>query len=484
MKMMVPYNLYTRLTLSHLLVAIVSIGAISIFAGRSIITASQEQVEHHLEDLAFAISNTLEDPMNELIEGGISYAEANNTIDSLLVDEKDIIYTLYLADGTPIFKSDGSLPYKENVNSAPEIFIALQDEIGEGDVIRKNEEDVDTLYVAVRVEHEDEIFGVLRLETPLALAMSSTSQQRLLKLLLFSALLVTLGVGVVGWFLARNLADPIEELTTTSERLRRGDMAARVTPTGPQELRLLAETFNSMANRVEGYMAESRVFVANASHELRTPLTSIKLRAEALRAGALNDPEVSELFLTEIEGEIDRLGRMVNDLLDLSRLEAGMESEKQDQVDMGLLVKEVCAIFSVRAEQKNVKLEIVSVSNLPMILANEEQLRRVLTNLLDNALKHVTQGGTISIEVQYKKTENRIYILLQNTGRGIDKRHLPHIFERFYRVESTLPRAYRSPGSGLGLAISKSIVELHGGEISVTSELGKGTTFCIKLPIL
>ncbi len=484
MKLPMPYNLYTRLTLSHLLVAIVSIGAISIFAGRSIIKASQEQVEHHLEDLAFAASNTLEDPLNELIEGRMSYADVYNTIDHLLIDERNIVYTVYLVDGTPIYKSDGSLAHQADMETTPEFFIALQDEIGDGDFIRKSEAGIDTLYVAVRIEHEDEVFGVLRLETPLALAMTFTSQQRLLSLLVLSALLVTLGVSVVGWLLARNLAHPIEELTSISERLRRGDMAARATPTGPQELRLLAETFNSMASRVEGHMAELRVFVANASHELRTPLTSVKLRVEALRTGAVNDPEVSERFLTEIEQEIDRLGKMVNDLLDLSRLEAGMESGKQDQVDLGLLAEEVCATFRVRAERKKVQLSLVSTSNLPTTLANEEQLRRVLTNLLDNALKHSNQGDEVSLTLQHDKTGNSLSVAVTDTGSGIADKYLPHIFERFYRVESTLPREHRLPGSGLGLAISKSIVELHGGEISVSSKLGKGTTFHIKLPVL
>jgi len=178
------------------------------------------------------------------------------------------------------------------------------------------------------------------------------------------------------------------------------------------------------------------------------------------------------------------LGKMVNNLLDLSRLEAGMESGKRDQVDMTLLVEEVCATFAVRAEQKKVQLNIISDSNMPKIFGNEDQLRRVLTNLFDNALKHTPQGGNVSTEVKLRKTDELIYITVTDTGRGIADKHLPHIFERFYRVEATLPRVNRLPGSGLGLAISKSIIELHGGEISVTSGLLKGATFHIKLPIL
>ncbi len=483
MRLPVPHSLYARLTLSHFLVAVVSVGLISIFAGNSIITASREQVEHHMEDLAFAASNALEEPLQNFLEEEISLADVYHVLDLLLADQENIAYTLYLVDGTPLFDSHISLPSQADFDTTPEVFTALQDEIGEGDLIRPNEHGEDIFYIAVRVQHEDKIFGILRLSTPVNLALASTSLRRLLSLLLASALLITLGVTVVGWALARNLASPIEELTVISERLRGGDLEARVTPTGPQELHLLAETFNGMANRLEGHMTELRVFVANASHELRTPLTSVKLRTEALRGGALNDPEVAERFLSDIEHEVDRLGDMVNDLLDLSRLEAGMESNQRHAVDIAVLAEEVSAAFKVRAERKGVRINILPTHNLLTTLANEEQLRRVFTNLLDNALKHLPKGGKIDIHIKTDLKAGVLHIDVIDTGAGIDQKYLSHIFERFYRVESTLPRAHRTAGSGLGLAIAKSIVELHQGEISVTSELGKGTAFHIKLPV-
>ncbi len=485
MRFPVPHSLYARLTLSHLLVAVVSIGLISLFASHSIMTASREQVEHHMEDLAFAASNTLEEPLEKFLEDEISFGEVYNSIDFLLRSEEYISYTLYLVDGTPLYDSNTTSPIQTDPTSAPEVFIALQDEIGEGEIIRPNEQGVDTFYVAVRIQHEDEIYGVLRLSTPLDLALASTSMQRLLTLLFLSALLITLGVGIVGWALARNLASPIEELTEISERLRGGDLGARVKPSGPQELHLLAETFNSMANRLEGHMEELRTFVANASHELRTPLTSVKLRVEALRVGAMSDTDVAERFLGDIEHEIDRLGDMVNDLLDLSRLEAGMESDQRYPVNVVTLAEEVSAVFQVRAERKGVHINIVSPDpNLPTPIANEEQLRRVFTNLIDNALKHLPKGGEINVHLQADLKFNTLNIKVVDTGAGIEKKYLSHIFERFYRVESTLPRVHRTSGSGLGLAIAKSIVELHGGEISVTSELGKGTVFHIRLPVI
>ncbi|MBT7991121.1 MAG: HAMP domain-containing protein [Anaerolineae bacterium] len=483
MRLPVPHSLYARLTLSHLLVAIVSIGSISIFASTSIITASREQVEHHMEDLAFATSNALEEPLAEFLSDEASLAEVYNSIDHLLSGREGIAYTLYLVDGTPLFDSNKPFPAQADFDTAPEVFMALQDELGEGDLIRPDEQGEETFYIAVRIEHENKVFGVLRLSTPLKLALASTSLRRLLALLLASAILITLGVGVVGWALARNLARPIEEITAISERLRAGDLEARVTPAGPQELHLLAETFNNMANRLQGHMAELRVFVANASHELRTPLTSVKLRAEALRGGALNDAEVAERFLNEIEDEVDRLGAMVNDLLDISRLEAGMESNQRNQVDLGILVEEVSATFNVRAERKGVRINIGSVPDLPTVLANEDQLRRVFTNLLDNALKNLTKGGKIDIQLHTDLNLGTLYIDVADTGRGIAEKDLPHIFERFYRVEATLPRTHGLSGSGLGLAIAKSIIELHRGEISVTSKLTKGTTFHIKLPV-
>jgi signal transduction histidine kinase len=272
-------------------------------------------------------------------------------------------------------------------------------------------------------------------------------------------------------------------MTQMAETLASGQMNARVVPPKRiQEMNRLAEAFNNMAARLQIYVDELRSFVANASHELRTPLTSIKLRVEALRSGALDDPPVTERFLAEIEGEVDRMSSMVNDLLDLSRIEAGLSPVNRTPVDLAALANDVCEAFKARADRAGIELEASIQPDLPPVLGNDDQLRRVLYNLMDNGIKYTARGGRVTLVLEAGKRNGTAIFKVSDTGFGIAPAHLPHIFERFYRVEATRPRFGPSQGSGLGLPIAKSIAEAHGGQIGVSSKVGQGTTFWVELP--
>jgi len=390
-------------------------------------------------------------------------------------------YTIYLPDGSPVVDSTGSLPPSATPESAPEIWDAMQRDGVEGEYFRRNPDRSESLYLAVRIEHDGKIYGILHLAVPLDDHLSSARSSLLL--LVASALGVGLGMSVIGFFLARGLAEPIQNMTQTAEILARGEMGARVLPpTDPQEIHRLAEAFNNMAGRLQGHVDELRSFVANASHELRTPLTSIKLRVESLRNGALDDPGVSVRFLAEIESEVDRLSSMVNDLLDLSRIEAGLEATKRLPVDLSAVANEVHAAFKVRADRAGIRLTARVIPDLRPVLGNEDQLRRMLYNLVDNALKYTPHGGQVEISLDNSEHLGWVVLMVKDTGFGIAAAQLPHIFERFYRVEATRPRYGTSQGSGLGLPIAKSIAETHGGHIGVTSQVSKGTTFWVELP--
>ena len=273
-------------------------------------------------------------------------------------------------------------------------------------------------------------------------------------------------------------------MTETAESLSRGEWSARVAaPTNLYEMHRLAEALNKMAGRLQAHVSQLRSFVANASHELRTPLTSIKLRVEALRNGALDDPPVTEQFLSEIESEVDRLSRMVNDMLDLSRIEAGLETNQRSAVDLATVVKEVYQAFKTRADGAGVNLEYSVDTSSSTVLGDEDQLRRMLYNLVDNAIKYTPFGGRVQLSLHEGENENTIMLTVKDTGFGIAEAQLPHVFERFYRVEAIRPRYGPPQGSGLGLSITKSIAEHHGGNIGVTSQVGKGSTFWIELPV-
>ncbi len=475
-------SLNRRLTLSHLGVALITVIAMFTIASRAILRAALEQAENRLEDLAFATSNALEDPLDNFLEGRASLTSVQVTVAHWLTKEDDLHYTVFLPDGTPLIDNISATPPFPNQLTAPELYAALESDIGEGDIIRLNEEMEKYLYVAVQIKHEDHVMGLLRLGIPYSNVIAPA--QRTINILLGFVILLLLAVGTGGWLLARNLTAPITNLTTSAQKLTAGRLEARATPSGPQEFQQLAHAFNSMASRLQEHVNNLRAFVANASHELRTPLTTIKLRVEALHRGAMNDPKTAERFLKEIDNEIDRLAAMVNELLDLSQIEAGSGRDAYAPVDLAILIEEACEIFEIRAQKNKIKLTYQVDPDLPAIFGNEEQLRRVLDNLITNAINYTPEGGTITLKLQPSQKPDYVCLQVSDTGRGIAAKHLPHIFERFYRIEHTRPLDGRTPGSGLGLAIVQSIIEAHGGEIRVESTVGQGTTFTIELPTL
>ncbi|HZD56269.1 MAG TPA: ATP-binding protein, partial [Anaerolineales bacterium] len=295
-------------------------------------------------------------------------------------------------------------------------------------------------------------------------------------------LLVIVAVGAVGGLLAHSLSSPIERLIVAAEQFEHGELDIRLKPTGARELRRLAMALNAMAERLQGSLDEMHTFVANASHELRTPLTTVKLRVEALRAGALEDPQVAPRFLSDIEDQVDRLSRMVNDLLDLSRLEGGIDAANRAPLDLGRIATEVRDVFRVRSEKSRLQVNLWVDPNLPPVLADEDQIWRVLMNLLDNAISYTPAEGRVDLRVVSLKDRGVVRLEVRDTGLGISPKDLPHIFERFYRTENTRQRKGRLQGSGIGLAIAKTIVENHGGKIGVNSRIGEGSLFWVDLP--
>jgi signal transduction histidine kinase len=278
---------------------------------------------------------------------------------------------------------------------------------------------------------------------------------------------------------------PLDRLVDGVEELARGEINSYAsTPEDPMELRRLVQAYNDIAERMQDTVSEMRSFVAYASHELRTPLTSIKLRVEALRNGALDDPPVTDRFLSEIESEVDRLSRMVNDLLDLSRIEAGLETTQLSPLNLEVVTAEVYDTYRARAERAGVNLTYHADYKDPQIMGEEDQLRRMFYNLVDNAIKYTPPEGTVELWLKCKPELRKVEFTVKDTGFGIAKEHLPYIFDRFYRAEATRPRFSKSQGSGLGLAIARTIVEAHKGRIWVVSQVGEGTTFGVEFPLL
>lgn len=221
-------------------------------------------------------------------------------------------------------------------------------------------------------------------------------------------------------------------------------------------------------------------FVANVSHELRTPLTSIKGFVETLLDGALEDPESSRRFLTIVATETDRMVNLVQDLLELSRLEGTDRAWHLVPLDLGGLARETADSYREIAQEADLSLHVEIGDYLPPIQGDATLLRQVIANLLDNAIKYTEPGGHVWLTLS--GSDEALHLSVRDTGVGIPTKHLSRIFERFYRVDKG--RCRKMGGTGLGLAIVKHIVEKHHGKIAVESEYGEGTCFTVTLPAI
>ncbi len=474
-------SVYLRFNLSHFILWLVSILVISLFIGYALYSTSFWQIEQHLNTLAYISSHLLEDNMLTLSQNAASPEILAEDLEPVFHNETTTEWTIFNPQGAPIINSRQGTLSNAAASTNPEIGEALTNESGKSQRTRENSVGQFTLYLATRIEKDGQVLGVVRLECSLYPALQAVRKSIILFFILVG--IITIMIGGLSMFTAKSLTKPIEAITRTADLIANGDLDARVEISEKSpEIAYLGEAFNKMAERLKIHVSELRSFVANASHELRTPLTVIKLRIEALRNGAMEEPKIANRFLAEVESEVDRLSRLVGDMLDLSRIEAGLNPSQSGLVDLGNIICDVRDTMKVRAERANIQIVCDVAEGLPPVIGIEDQLRRMLYNLVDNAIKYTTRGGRVEVTCRLSDQLGKLLLTIKDTGFGISNEQLPHIFERFYRVEATRPRYGPPQGSGLGLSIAKSIVDIHGGMIWATSELGKGTTFFIELP--
>ena len=228
--------------------------------------------------------------------------------------------------------------------------------------------------------------------------------------------------------------------------------------------------------RIRQVETSRKEFVSNVSHELRGPLAAVKTLAESLSSGALKDKKRAKDFLRRINSEVDRMAAMVNELMELSRIESEQSSLQLQPLDLHPFLSEMHEENQPQAEKQKIAFELALAENLPRVRGDEDKMRQVFGNLLSNAFRFTAQDGRISLSAQQEN--GKVCVRVADTGVGIHRKHLPHIFERFYKVD----RSRHSEGFGLGLAIVKHIVQAHGGEIHAESAEGLGATFTVVLP--
>lgn len=280
---------------------------------------------------------------------------------------------------------------------------------------------------------------------------------------------------VLGSVLFFQIVRPLRSLSTAAQGIAQGDLSRRARVGAQDEVGRVAMTFNHMAESLQRYAAERQNMIADIAHELRTPLSVIQSNLEAMLDGVLpTSPEE----LTSLHQETLRLNRLISDLRTLSLAEAGQLHLEKQPVDPGALVRQVGERLRLRAEEKHIGLEIDVANSLPQIQADPERLTQIITNLVDNALRYIPAGSRVTVAARL--APGGVELLVNDTGPGIPPEELPRIFDRFWRAEKSRNRV--TGGSGLGLAIAKQLVEAHGGEVQVESEVNVGTQFRLYLP--
>ncbi|MYE06902.1 MAG: HAMP domain-containing protein [Chloroflexi bacterium] len=292
--------------------------------------------------------------------------------------------------------------------------------------------------------------------------------------LIVSGLAGLVAAVIIAMLLSRQLMRPLEALTDVVRRFGPDRYDMRAAESGPTQVRELAAAFNAMADRVSDNERAMRGFIADVSHELRTPLTSIRGFVEALRDGTVTDPERQASSLEVVHEETRRMLRMLEQLLDLSRLEAGQSRLQRSRIDLDELFGYIESMFGARATEQGIELRLEIVPGAPTIEADYDRLVQVLNNLLDNALRHTSEGV---VELAARAADDGLELRVSDTGEGIAPEDLEHLFDRFWQPESRT-----GPGAGLGLAISREIVRAHGGRITADSRLNTGTTITVWLP--
>ena len=302
--------------------------------------------------------------------------------------------------------------------------------------------------------------------------MASCRMEILLMMLL--ALLICV---IAVYASTERMLEPFMRINSIVQRYSKGDFNVRIPLTGADEATQLARSFNTMADQLNDLEETRKSFVANVSHELRSPLTSIRGFLEAMHDGTIPAEEYDK-YIDIVLSETKRMTVMVNDLLDLARIESGKTAIHLEIFDINELIRRTLITFEARIRDNRMDVEVKFAQEQYHVEADSAQISQVLRNLIDNAIKYTPEGGRLRLATYAVRRE--VYVVVQDSGQGIPEEDIPHLFDRFYKVEKAHTPTKQS-GTGLGLSIVKKIIDRHGQTISVQSSKGKGTSFTFTL---
>ncbi len=498
-------SLTTRIILVNLTLILLALGSLALWTGLRLQKGVIEEAEAELEVRALIVANGLREPVQQQLayeeayyekdqekhdedededededdEDGdkdhtVVFAPIGDRDFKALVDsfaqEMNARVTILDPNLTVRYSSDPQVPVHVE-DRHPEILAAFQQQ-DDHDIRFDEWTGEDRLFVAAPILGSDGIEGLVQLSISTA---DIRQRVRAMWLTLITATLVLTGLFILASILlGEQITRPLRRLTAAAHRLASGDLSVRMEMDRQDELGDLAAAFDHMAEEISQLLARERAFVANASHELRSPVTSIQLRAELLQMTTADDAR-RERYIRDIHQESENLARLLQQLLALDRAQSASPTPPEP-LDIAPCLRQVVDLMQPLAQHAGLTLTTDLPESLPPARLAAQDCQIILRNLLDNAIKYTPAGGRVA--VQARAVEDGVEIVVRDTGMGIPPQDLPHIFDRFYRVDKARDRT----GSGLGLALVKEIVTQHGGEVWAEATEGAGATLVVHLP--
>lgn len=458
-------SIKTRLVKSFMLIIVITVVILEIV----LINGVKEYYYKNIEDI-----------LSSQIEFSISYYLryfSSETLEDIILDDVDVFWQHTTAQ-VQILNKDGkllmdSLGINNDDNKVlPDIKKAIDGE--KGVWIGKVDYNVDTVMsVSIAIKDHDRVIGIIRFIT--SLKETNYIIKTISILLLWMGIAVLFISGAVSIFLANSIVKPLQEVTKVAEKMADGQLKVRSNINLQDEIGKLSNTLNYMAEELIKKEQIKNDFISSVSHELRTPLTSIKGWAVTLKSEELNGNEIIMDGLDIIEKESDRLSNMVEDLLDFSRFVSGRINLEKDEFQIKDTIQMIWRQLSPRAANNNISFIKDIDQNLGYILGDENRIKQVLINLLDNAFKFSHEGGKVILQAY--KNDNILYLVVIDNGEGISEEDLPKVVEKFYKGKNSKSH------SGIGLSICDEIVKLHNGSMEISSNIDEGTTVIVKLPL-
>lgn len=341
-------------------------------------------------------------------------------------------------------------------------------------IYRQRGDDDPSIVVAVPFAGRPSL--ALFLHTPIT-GITSTSEA-IERLLLYATLISVALAALIALFLSRSLTRPIRDIGAAAEKFAAGNYQSRTAADGQDEIGKLGRTFNAMADALLRIEQNRREFFSDVTHELKTPIAAIQALTESILDGLVDDAEKRRRYLRTILDETKHMNRLISDLLNLAQLESGRLQFCYESVSLAPFLAALQEKFQGMLAEKSQALTLLASPGLEALRSDAGRLEQILTNLIGNAIRHSPESS--EIHVAFEAQERAVRICVRDRGEGIPADELPHIWERFYRVDKSRDRA--KGGTGLGLAITKKLVEGMGGKIQVTSTPGEGTEFAFTLP--